>query len=539
MKQTVKFSPMTRIGNWQEELALEEAKLENFKKKTNDGSGNWKKLQAKLSQCNEIVPHTYSPDGVIRFGDYVILQHDSSGAALSCDPFEEVMIGQEKYMVSGACDEVLKPKARNTFRITRPPPSLCAFNDDQSDTVLHIGQPFLLTCNEALLVTADSNILSPMLYLCSTKKNERTSTKRTNHQMAYISPNNDADAVWTVVIPSRGRTNGPERLLAMGAPVTNDLALQITHRQTNMYLTCDAGSKMITEFGVELECFADRSSANGKLGLMVSEFKGLSTSQTLTKPDAPVFSWHFVTGKSTSDNISERQLPPPATPEVILQEVQDFVRSRGIDGFWCLRDHLNQAARKMFRVGKLDREDLKAMLVDFGVKIRPKYIDILLDNMNDGNSKTGLVHVDSFLDFLRGRLSPSRYDLLKTVFNRLISVSQLSSSSLVSADAIRDNFRGDDHPLVVFGSYSTAEALKHMLTFFELVKVGRDREEKKEREGFNSTGGSTGRVVTGGAVGVGMERFVDYYADLSAAVDDDDYFMGMVGSNWAPLFEQE
>jgi len=125
------------------------------------------------------------------------------------------------------------------------------------------------------------------------------------------------------------------------------------------------------------------------------------------------------------------------------------------------------------------------------------------------------------------------------VFNRLISVSQLSSSSLVSADAIRDNFRGDDHPLVVFGSYSTAEALKHMLTFFELVKVGRDREEKKEREGFNSTGGSTGRVVTGGAVGVGMERFVDYYADLSAAVDDDDYFMGMVGSNWAPLFEQE
>jgi len=362
MKQTGKFSPMTRIGNWQEELALEEAKLENFKKKTNDGSGNWKKLQAKLSQCNDIVPHTYSPDGIIRFGDYVILLHDSSGATLSCDPYEEVMIGQEKYMVSGACEEVLKPKARNTFRVTRPPPNLAAFSDDVNDPVLHIGQPFLLSCNEALLVTADSNILSPALYLCSTKKNERTSTKRTNHQMAYVSPNIDADAVWNVIIPSRGRTNGPERLLAMGAPVTNDLALQITHRQTNMYLTCDSASKMITEFGVELECFADRSSANGKLGLMVSEFKGLSTSQTLTKPDAPVFSWHFVTGilyvlglstllsnimsgKSTSDSITERQLPPPATPEVILQEVQEFVRSRGIDGFWCLRDHLNQAAK--------------------------------------------------------------------------------------------------------------------------------------------------------------------------------------------------
>jgi hypothetical protein len=167
--------------------------------------------------------------------------------------------------------------------------------------------------------------------------------------------------------------------------------------------------------------------------------------------------------------------------------------------------------------------------------------------------------VDNFLDFLRGRIPTSRlvlilflliaaiktyygfmttrYELLKTVFNRLIGVSQLSSPSLVSADAIRDNFRGDDHPLVVFGTYSTAEALKHMLTFFELVKVGRDREEKKE--GFNSTGGSTVRAVTGGGVGVGLEKFVDYYADLSATVDDDEYFTGMVSSNWAPLFEQE
>ena len=443
MKPTVKYSPQTRIGNWQEEIALEEAKLDNFRKKSNDGSGQWKKLQAKLRQCNEIVEHTYSEDGIIRFGDYIILQHDSTGSVLACDPFEEVIIGQEKYLVTGSPEE-LKPRARNTFKVVRPPQSLCNFNDDSNDPILHIGQPFLLAANEALLVSNDSNILSPALYLSSTKKNERNSTKRTNRQMAFLSPNIDADSVWTLIIPSRGRTNGPERLLAMGSPATNDIALQITHRQTNMYLTSDAGNKLITEFGVELECFADRSVASGKLGLMVSEFKGLSTSQTLTKPDAPIFAWHLVTAQAPGDLSLTRSLPPPATPQVILAEVQNSVRSKGIDGFWGLRDFLNSAARKLLLAGKLDREDLKAMLVDFGVAVRPKYLDILLDSLKQGIDKSGLVTVDVFLSFLRGPLPAAREDLLKSVFSQL----EKAGLGQVTAGVLTENFRGEDHPLV-------------------------------------------------------------------------------------------
>lgn len=523
MKQTVKYSPQVRIGNWQEELALEESKLDNFKKKSNDGSGNWKKLQSKLRQCNEIVQHTYAEDGIIRFGDYVVLQHDSSGCMLACDPFEEVVIGQEKFLVSGSPEE-LKPKARTTFKIVRPPPNLCNFNDDSSDSVLHIGQPFLLACNEALLVSNDSNILSPTLYLCSTKKNERTSTKRTNHQMVYMSPNNDADSVWTLIIPSRGRTNGPERLLAMGAPVTSDIALQFTHRQTNMYLTCDASSKMITEFGVELECFADRSVASGKLGLMVSEFKGLSTSQTLTKPDAPIFAWHLLTAQSRSDLGTTRDFPPPATPEVISNEIHELIRSKGIDGYWCVRDVLNSASKKLFKVGKLDREDLKVLLANFGVTIRPKYVDILLDNMSEGVDKNGLVHVDTFLAFLRGPIPTVRFETLQRIF---IALEQKAGQSQIPVDVLTDSFRGEDHPMVSLGNFSEAEALKHMLTYFELAKVGsgRVRESQSQSPAPASKGGVT------------FDKFVDYYADLSAAVDDDDYFLGLVSSNWAPILQ--
>lgn len=77
---------------------------------------------------------------------------------------------------------------------------------------------------------------------------------------------------------------------------------------------------------------------------------------------------------------------------------------------------------------------------------------------------------------------------------------------------------------VSLGNFSEAEALKHMLTYFELAKSGSGR----VRESQSPTPASKGVTV---------DKFVDYYADLSAAVDDDDYFLGLVGSNWAPVIQ--
>lgn len=77
------------------------------------------------------------------------------------------------------------------------------------------------------------------------------------------------------------------------------------------------------------------------------------------------------------------------------------------------------------------------------------------------------------------------------------------------------------------GNYSEAEALKHMLTYFELAKVGSGR----ARESTAAT------VTVSTSKGVTIDKFVDYYADLSAAIDDDDYFLGLVNSNWAPVIQ--
>ena len=87
---------------------------------------------------------------------------------------------------------------------------------------------------------------------------------------------------------------------------------------------------------MELECYAGRSTAYGKISLMVSEYKGLSTSQTLTKPDAPTFSWRFVArdpaspyGQTPAQTASASRLH--ATLGSVLQSARDFVKERGRD----------------------------------------------------------------------------------------------------------------------------------------------------------------------------------------------------------------
>lgn len=494
-----KYSPVTRIGNWQEEIALEESKIDNFKKRSAAGSLSLKKMESKISSCSEIVPHSFSPDGFIRFGDSVILRHDDSGSILACDPYEYVAVGPETYLVTTTAENPT-PKARNTFNIARPPRKLQDVTDREDDPILHVGQPFVLTCNESLLVQSDSNLLAPMLYLSSTKKNERTATKRSNRQMVYMTTLCDADSIWYASVPSKGKINGTERFLAVGTPVSVGTSYQFTHRQTNMYLTCDPHYPTNTEFGIEYECYADRSTATGKISLMVSEFKGLSTSQTLTKPDAQSFSWHFVVSNDAAKAVDTRNLPPVATNDTILSTLRQSIISRGVDAFWNLRDFLKSLERQLVTGGKLDRVDLKAALIQWGISLNPRYLDTVLDMVDTGDM--GLIEVRDFMNLVRGEIPANRQASIDTVFESL----DVENVGSVPVEQLRNRFVGDNHPLVSLGGYSSDFALDHMMKCFE----------------------SNRRLPSK----VNRAMFLDYYGDLSACVDDDEYFLSIVRSNW-------
>lgn len=500
-----KFSSVTRIGNWQEEIALEESKIDNFRSKSSMGNLSLRKLESKVATCTQIVPHTFSADGIIRFGDSVILQHDTSGSILACDPYEAVDIGPEASLITTIAEQAL-PRARNTFRIVRPPKRLQDLLDREDDPVVRIGQPFLLACNESLLVLPDSNLLAPTLYLASTKKNERTATKRSNRQMVYMTTTLDGDCIWSATIPSRGKVNGTERFLQIGQPISVDTSYQFTHRQTNMYLTCDPKMSTNTEFGLEYECFADRSNAYGKIALMVSEYKGLSTSNTLSKPDAATFSWHFVVAQDPRASVDDRVLPPPATTETILAQIRQYMREKGIDSYWNLREYLKSLEKQLtVATGKLDREDVKRALLEWNIGVISRNVDSLLDLVD--HRHMGLIDIQELLAVMRGDISSQRLRVLDDVFMRLVDEIG-DGKGAVGIGALQERFNGSEHPLVALGGYSDAYAMEHMLKCLEIPTTRRPPSK------------------------LNRLMFQDYYGDLSATIDDNEYFEQVVRSNW-------
>ena len=67
---------------------------------------------------------------------------------------------------------------------------------------------------------------------------------------------------------------------------------------------------------------------------MESESKGFSTSSTLAKPDPPTFSWKFTTASDPSLAVDERNLPKPATHEILLTQMrQDLENAGDIESF--------------------------------------------------------------------------------------------------------------------------------------------------------------------------------------------------------------
>jgi hypothetical protein len=252
----------------------------------------------------------------------------------------------------------------------------------------------------------------------------------------------------------------------------------------------------MSEFGLEYEAYADRAASVGKLGIVISEFKGLSTPQTLSKSDSPVFSWHFVTSSSSSSLQSSsstfsRTLPPKATIQVILSEIRENIQSRGVDGFLQLRDYFLALEKTVSSEGKFEREDLKDALRNFGLSIDAKYLDSIINLVDKKN--LDLIDWREFIRLLRGELNDVRVAIITEIFNNLPNA---SSAGVVSRESLSRRFNGRYHPLVRELGLTEEEALQHFIS------------------SLHARGGAELRNAT-------LEAFTDYHADLGVNFPND------------------
>jgi len=149
--------------------------------------------------------------------------------------------------------------------------------------------------------------------------------------------------------------------------------------------------------------------------------------------------------------------------------------------------------------GQLDREDFKWGLYDYGVHLNDEQFNAILDIFDKNND--GLISFDEFLVSIRGPMSARRLQWIGKAYDLL----DKDGSGQVTKSDIAVAYDCSEHPEVIAGTMTEDEVITEFM----------EQWETQEADG----------IIT-------RAEFEDYYKDVSASIDDDDYFELMMRNAW-------
>jgi Ca2+-binding EF-hand superfamily protein/6,7-dimethyl-8-ribityllumazine synthase len=203
-----------------------------------------------------------------------------------------------------------------------------------------------------------------------------------------------------------------------------------------------------------------------------------------------------------------------AAPEVVIPPKPVFsTEIKDTDTLLdCLRETLKEhgargiigIARK-FKIaddnnnGQIDLSEFTKVINEHKLGWTKEQIKMVFDSFD--NDKSGGISYDEFLYKLRGNLNERRKNLVLMAFDIL----DTDKSGVIELDDIRAKYDASKHPDVIAGKRSTDEILSEFLDTF-------DTEDKD------------GKVTT--------SEFCRYYGNISASIDEDDYFELMIRNAW-------
>jgi Ca2+-binding EF-hand superfamily protein len=184
--------------------------------------------------------------------------------------------------------------------------------------------------------------------------------------------------------------------------------------------------------------------------------------------------------------------------ELLLDNFRKLILKRG-------GAHGIQTLGRTFRImdtnhnQQISTEELEIGLGRYGLHMKPKDLDFLMKAIDKNG--TGTVSFDEFMVAIRGRINDRRKKLILMAFDTL----DRTRDGRVTADDLAKNFDAKHHPEVMAGNMHPKEALGDFLSQFDCL----DHDN----------------CIT-------KAEFLEYYKNVSASTDDDDYFELMIRNAW-------
>ena len=190
--------------------------------------------------------------------------------------------------------------------------------------------------------------------------------------------------------------------------------------------------------------------------------------------------------------------------DALLERLRNKLKTRGARGIIGLS--------KQFRIMddnhsmSLDRFEFSKAMQDYMLGFSEGEINKLFAHFD--YDRSGLIEYDEFLRTIRGPMNANRKRIVQQAFACL----DKDGSGLIDLNDIRGVYKADRHPDVLSGKKTEQQILQEFLETFETAHNMR-----------NST--NPDHTVT-------KEEFEEYYNNVSASIDNDEYFSLMMNNAW-------
>ena len=156
--------------------------------------------------------------------------------------------------------------------------------------------------------------------------------------------------------------------------------------------------------------------------------------------------------------------------------------------------------------GTLDLPELTKAIRDFRVDLSPNEIKVLFNLIDTDQS--GEVSYDEFLREIRGDMNNTRKKFVDQAFSKL----DLDKSGVVEFDEIKKLYNCKKHPDVLSGKKTEDEVYMDFMETFQLHAAIKGKGTKDNE--------------------ISRAEFQEYYENISASIDRDDYFELMMTNAW-------
>ncbi|CAG9310039.1 unnamed protein product [Blepharisma stoltei] len=472
-----RYNPKVLIGNWREDVDLDQIRFKDFLKRREGGQLVVHQIQEKLQKSLTTVGHSFSGDGKLHFGDRIMLLNKKTNGFLVTDMGDKIE-GDEGVAVT-ASPQYRSPVARSVFILQR-------FSEDDGfpGDYLHYGQQFTLTVHPYLSqypLYLHSLVVSPMRF-----------ARFSRHQEVCMAPRKNANTIWVIE-----HSDPKVRFEMNGHPVGANQAVVIKHNLTGQWLAAD-NINYKNDYGSEFEVCSHSFLNHKKAQQLSSEKVGKLTVDIPSRHQGDENVWMFVT--SNDPSAAQENLPAEGTsigPEQLLSRIRQVLLERGGYGIRGLSKIFKNMDANGNRL--LDPEDFKWGLINYGIILNDSEISTLVSCFD--RNKDGIVNFDEFLTTIKGPMNNRRLRLVALAYEKL----DKNGDGQVTLDDIARTYDASRHPDVVSGKKTDAEIFREFITMWDTEKPD--------------------GIVT-------LQEFARYYEDVSASIDNDDYFEAMLRQAW-------